>query len=264
MMHEQKGHVTPPVIVTRIRKEFGNDSDRIVALADVSFKVSSGELFCIVGPSGCGKSTLLRIIAGLLPSTTGTIELDPQLVAGGVAYVPQESSLLPWRTALQNACLGLELKGDLNRVRVRSVRDSIEQYGLKGFERSLPLELSGGMKQRISIIRALESNPQLMLCDEPFSAIDFVTRLDLNTRFKRMCRVHAITTIFVTHNIEEAIFLADEIVVMSGRPGRIVASYRPRLSVAPEDAVKSRKSPEFSDLFVRIWNDLMGIHVQPT
>jgi NitT/TauT family transport system ATP-binding protein len=188
--------------------------------------------------------------------------LDRSVVAGGIAYVPQEPSLLPWRTSLQNACLGLELKGALNQDRVQSVRDSLEEYGLRGFEQSLPGELSGGMRQRISVIRALESNPQLMLCDEPFSAIDFVTRLDLNTRFKRMCRVNAITTIFVTHNIEEAIFLADEVAVMSGRPGRIVSSYRPRLSVAPDDAVKSRSSPEFAKYFLRIWNDLKGLNAE--
>jgi NitT/TauT family transport system ATP-binding protein len=255
---------SPAVKVDRICKTFKSGSKSVIALSEVSFKVSLGEMFCVVGPSGCGKSTLLKLLAGLLTPTAGRIELKPQLIAGGVAYVPQEASLLPWRNSLQNACLGLELKGELNRARVRSVLDSIEEYGLKGFERSLPGELSGGMRQRISVIRALESSPQMMLCDEPFSAIDFVTRLDLNTRFKRMCRVNAITTIFVTHNIEEAIFLADEIVVMSGRPGRIVSSYRPQLSVAPENAVKSRKSPEFSDLFVRIWNDLKGVHEEPS
>lgn len=256
------GKDSPAVTVDRLCKTFASGAQTVTALSEVSFKVSFGELFCVVGPSGCGKSTLLKLLAKLLTPSAGQIELDPQLLAGGVAYVPQEASLLPWRNSLQNACLGLELKGELNRARVRSVLDSIEEYGLKGFERNLPGELSGGMRQRISVIRALESSPQLMLCDEPFSAIDFVTRLDLNTRFKRMCRVNAITTIFVTHNIEEAIFLADEIVVMSGRPGRIVASYRPRLSVAPENAVKSRQSPEFSDLFVRIWNDLKGVHAE--
>jgi len=242
--------------VTDLKKIFIKGIDQLIALEDVSFSVERGKLFCIVGPSGCGKTTLLRILAGLNEPTDGKFWLDPERVALGIAYIQQSPQLLPWRTLLQNAALGAELKKAISPTSIGRIQHEISEYGLEGFENSMPSELSGGMKQRADIIRALESRPNILLCDEPFSAIDFVTRLSLNTKFKKMCRIHGITTVFVTHNIEESIFLADEIAVMSGRPGRIVAGYTPKLSKHSEDAVRCRESPEFSDLFLRIWEDL--------
>ena len=244
------------VDVRNLTKVFQRGSESLIAVQDVSFSVPRGGFLSIVGPSGCGKTTLLRMVAGLLERTSGEVFLDPEREKEGVAFIPQASVLLPWRTLLQNVTLGMELKGSLSITGIERVRSEIEKYGLGGFEDSLPSELSGGMAQRVAVIRALESRPRILFCDEPFSAIDFVTRLELNTRFKFMCRVQAITTVFVTHNIEEAIFLGDEVVVMSNRPARTVVTYTPHLSVGSENAVECRKSPEFATLFQKIWKDL--------
>jgi NitT/TauT family transport system ATP-binding protein len=226
------------------------------ALDEVSFSVARGRMCCIVGPSGCGKSTLLRAVLGLLRPAKGSVYVREERLREGVAFVQQECPLLPWRTALQNACLGAEIRGELNEVIIDRVRRQLADFGLAGFESSLTAELSGGMRQRVAIARALESRPALLFCDEPFSAIDFVGRLQLTSRFKYLCRVRGITTVFVTHNIEEAIFLGDIVLVMTGRPGRIMASYEPRLSVGSEDAIKCREAPEFAYFFQRIWGDL--------
>ncbi|MGK7896651.1 MAG: ABC transporter ATP-binding protein, partial [Xenococcus sp. (in: cyanobacteria)] len=168
--------------------------------------------------------------------------------------------LLPWRTLLQNASLGLEIKSSINKVRNETIKHLLEQYGLAGFEQHLPNELSGGMRRRVDLVRALASEPQILFCDEPFSAIDFVTRLELNTLFKLKCKEIGVTTVVVTHNIEEAIFLGDRVAVMSNRPSRIISTHETILSVAPDDAVKSRKSPEFDELFGKIWKNLEGCY----
>jgi len=228
----------------------------VQALDHVSLCVARGQMCCVVGPSGCGKSTLLRAILGLVSPASGTVYVDPGRVRDGMAFVQQDCPLLPWRTALQNACLGAEIRGDLNTVIVDRVKRQLADLGLSGFEGNLAAELSGGMRQRVAIARALESRPGLLFCDEPFSAVDFVGRLALSSQFKYMCRVRGITTVFVTHNIEEAIFLGDIIVVLTGRPGRVKRVYRPQLSVGSEDAVKCREAPEFSELFQSIWRDL--------
>lgn len=239
-----------------LTKVFDRDGSPLTVIDDVSFEVKRGDLLSIVGPSGCGKTTLLRMLAGLLSPTSGQILLNPDRERSGVALIPQSAVLLPWRTLLQNATLGMEIAGRCSAASLERVRYQIEAFGLAGFENSLPEELSGGMAQRVAVIRALESQPRILFCDEPFSAIDFVGRLELNTRFKYMCKVQGITTIFVTHNIEEAIFLGDEIIVMSARPARIVSAYSPKLSIGSDDAVECRKSPEFADLFQQIWRDL--------
>ncbi len=244
--------------VSGISMVYCSNRNKITALEHVSFEVARGTLLCIVGPSGCGKSTLLRALLGLLIPTTGSVWLDEERKRNGIAYVQQMPQLLPWRTLLQNAVLGTEIKGNISPARIEAVKDEIKGYGLEGREDNIASELSGGELQRVAIIRALESRPSLLFCDEPFSAIDFVTRLELSTRFKKMCRLHNITTVFVTHNIEEAIFLADEVLVMSGSPGRIIAKYHPRLSLNSQDAVKCRESPEFSQYFTQIWDNLRG------
>jgi len=237
-----------------------NGAGTLDVLEDLSFEVYHGELLCVVGPSGCGKTTLLRIVQGLEPPTQGTVWVNPDSIRKGSAYVQQSSVLLPWRTLIQNAALGLEVRGLLDRVSSRALYSTIEEFGLKDFEESLPGELSGGMKQRTALIRALASKPRLLFCDEPFSAVDFVTRLRLNTLFKKLCLVGGITTVFVTHNIEEAIFLGTRVIVLGGKPAHILEEYRPHLSEGAEDAVKCRSAPEFRELFERIWGDLRRGH----
>lgn len=233
------------------------DGDELVSVLDkIDLTIEEGQFVCIVGPSGCGKTTLLRILMGLQLPTVGTVSVRPEQVKEGIAYVQQEAALLPWRTLLQNAALGLESRHPLNEPRIDFLQNLIEEYRLRGFESHLPSELSGGMRQRTAIVRALASRPRILYCDEPFSAIDFVGRLELNTRFKFMCKVEGITVVFVTHNIEEAIFLGDRVLVMRKSPSCIVAEYRPKLSIGAEDAVRCRASPEFGELFQKIWSDL--------
>ena len=235
---------------------FKRGGEDLTVLDSIKLEVGLGSLVTIVGPSGCGKSTLLKILAKLLVPTKGEVWIEPKQLKDGIAYVPQSPLLLPWRTLLQNASLGIELKGQLSSGGLQRIKSRIEAYGLSGFEQSLTTELSGGMAQRVALIRALESKPRILFCDEPFSAINFVTRLSLTTEFKKMCGVENITTVLVTHNIEEAIFLGDKVIVMSGRPGRIIATHHPYLSIGSHDAVECRKAPEFSQLFVQIWEEL--------
>jgi len=244
------------ISIAGISAHYEGRNDAPAVLRDVTLDIQRGELCCLVGPSGCGKTTLVRILAGLHASYTGTFQIDTQRAENGLAYIQQFDAMLPWRTVLQNAGLGAEIRGSLTPVVLSRIRDAIRDYGLHGFENHLLTELSGGMRQRVAIISALESRPSILFADEPFSAIDFVTRLELNSRFKKMCRIFGITVVFVTHNIEEAIFLGDVVAVMSGRPGHIVATFRPKFSVGGEDAVRCRESPEFPILFNSIWSAL--------
>lgn len=248
----------PDIRVSDLTVEYKTPDGSLTALDKVSLTVEKGHMCCIVGPSGCGKTTLLRAILGLIEKTRGSVDINKK--RGGIAFIQQDCPLLPWRTALQNACLGAEIRGDINQAIVNRVRRQLLDFGLGGLEDRLTSKLSGGERQRVALTRALESRPSLLFCDEPFSAIDFVGRLDLTSRFKYMCGVKGITTVFVTHNIEEAIFLGDKVLVMTGRPSQIKKVYHPHFSVGAEDAVKCRESPEFADLFQNIWQDLKDNH----
>jgi NitT/TauT family transport system ATP-binding protein len=248
------------IVVSDVGIAYRSSDRDVIALRDVSMTVKRGQMCCVVGPSGCGKSTLLKAMLGLVNPDEGTITIDDERRREGVAYVQQDSPLLPWRTVLQNACLGAEVRGQVTEVVRKRVRRTLSELGLSDFDNNMTTELSGGMRQRVALARALESKPALLFCDEPFSAIDFVGRLALSAKFKFMCRVEGITTVFVTHNIEEAIFLGDTIVVLTGRPGRVKNVYNPQLSVGAEDAVKCREAPEFAILFKDIWRDLEDNH----
>ena len=228
----------------------------VPVLRGVDLQVRRGNLCCVLGPSGCGKTTLLRILAGELFPDEGSLEVERARMSEGFAFIPQSAPLLPWRTVLQNATLGLEVRGPVLPGQLEHVSRLLEDYKLRGSEDLKPRELSGGMKQRTAVIRALACNPALLFCDEPFSAVDFVTRLALTTRFKKLCKISGCTTMFVTHNIEEAIFLGDEVVLLGGNPASVIARYEPSLSIHPEDAVECRQSPEFEPLFRAIWRDL--------
>lgn len=249
------------ISVTGVSKTFlDRTGRRIKALQNINLDIHHKETFCIVGPSGCGKSTLLRILLGLTDADEGSIKIRPERKAEGLAFIEQSACLLPWRTVLQNAAMGVEIRGMLKPSKLEAVEAMIREFGLAGFENSLVSELSGGMRQRVAVIRALASSPQVLICDEPFSAVDFVTRLHLNHKLKYLCDIEGITTLLVTHNIEEAIFLGDRIAVLSQRPGRIVNIYDGYLSIGGQDAVAARESPEFEALFHAIWNDLGEAH----
>ena len=210
--------------VENVTKVFTNDAVQVKALDNVTFDVYENEFLCIVGPSGCGKSTLLQIIAGLEPPTSGRVLVDGKEVTGpgpDRCLIFQENTLFPWRTLLQNVEYGLEIAGvDSGRRREIALK-YIELVGLSGFENSYPHQLSGGMKKRGEIARALAIDPEVLLMDEPFGSLDAQTRKVMQGELLRIWEKDKKTVVFVTHSVIEAVFLADRIIVMSSRPGKV-------------------------------------------
>jgi NitT/TauT family transport system ATP-binding protein len=204
--------------VRGVSKVFANG---VQALANVSLGVQSGEFLSVVGPSGCGKSTLLRLIAGLIQPTAGTI--DWPTGTADLGFVFQEPTLMPWATALANVALPLKLHGLARREREARSAKALGDVGLTGFERAWPRELSGGMKMRVSIARALVTEPRLLLMDEPFAALDEITRHRLNADLLDLWQRTKVTIVFVTHSVFESVFLSQRIAVMAARPGRVLS-----------------------------------------
>lgn len=212
------------LILKNVTRTFISKENTINALDNVNLEVNDEEFICILGPSGCGKTTLLRIIAGLDKPTAGEVLLDGVKVdkpGQDRGMVFQDYSLFPWRTVIDNIVFGLEVLGVDKKERYGSAREYLELLGLEKFENSFPYELSGGMRQRIAIVRALINNPKLLLMDEPFGALDAQTRNIMQAELLRICEKKHKTILFVTHSVDEAVYLADRIVVMSARPGTI-------------------------------------------
>jgi len=206
-----------------------DSGDEVEAFRNLSLSVYRREFVCLVGPSGCGKSTFLRTIAGLERPTSGEILVDGQKISGPGAdrgMVFQEYALFPWKTTQANVEFGLRLKGIAKAERAQIARRFIDLVGLQGFENKFPHQLSGGMRQRAAVARALANEPAVLLMDEPFAAVDAMTRQRLQEELTAIIRTAHMTVIFVTHSIEEAAFLGDRVVVLSGRPGRIVSDLR--------------------------------------
>jgi len=224
-----------------LRKVFEGPSS-VVALDGIDIDIYEGELLCIVGPSGCGKTTLLKIIAGLEKPTSGEVLLRQKPIKGpgpDRVMVFQEYALFPWRTVLGNVIFGLELKGMAKEEAVEEAMKYIKLVGLEGFENMYPHELSGGMRQKVALARALACNPDILLMDEPLSALDAQTRNYMQEELIEMWNKTRKTIIFVTHNVEEAIYLGDRIAVMTSRPGKIkeiinIELHRPRNRLSPE------------------------------
>ena len=206
--------------VRDVSKVFANG---VKALADVSLDVQAGEFLSVLGPSGCGKSTLLRLIAGLAEPTAGTIDWPDERGREDLGFVFQEPTLMPWATALANVALPLKLRGIAKGEREARAAEALDNVGLKGFERVWPRELSGGMKMRVSLARALVVQPRLLLMDEPFAALDEITRHRLNDDLLELWQRSGVTIVFVTHSVFESVFLSQRIVVMTARPGRVSA-----------------------------------------
>ncbi len=203
---------------------YGGRGGAVHALRDIDLEVSEGEFMAIIGRSGCGKSTLLRLVAGLQAPTTGEVFIDGQRVREprrDVSMVFQRSGLLPWRTVLDNVMLPAEVFGWSRSIYRRRAMELLERVGLAGFEKRLPHELSGGMQQRVALCRSLLPEPRVMLMDEPFSALDALTREELSVELQRIHMENKVTVMFVTHSIEEAVLLADRVTVLSERPGRV-------------------------------------------
>lgn len=218
----------PILIVDQVKMTFRTQQGKLWALAGVSFRVAPGEFLCIVGPSGCGKTTLLRILGGLAKPTGGSVYLEGEPLTAPrrrIGFVFQKAALLPWRTVLENVTLPLEIQGVEAAEARRRAEELLELVRLAGFEGAYPHELSGGMEQRVAIARALVHDPAILLLDEPFGALDALTRERMNLELLRIWRAKRKTVVMVTHSIQEAIFLADRVLVMSPRPGRIEASF---------------------------------------
>jgi len=211
------------IILDNICKAYPG-ANEIEVLRDINLTINSGEFICILGPSGCGKSTLLEIIAGLQPPSRGQILLDGIPVTGpnpDIGVVFQDSSLYPWRTVLENVELGPEIKGMNKKLRRELAKKYIKMVNLSGFEDRYPHQLSGGMRQRVGIARTLINNPKVLLMDEPFGAVDYLTRLQLQNELKDIWGKEKKTIIFVTHDISEAVFLGERVVVLTPRPGKV-------------------------------------------
>jgi NitT/TauT family transport system ATP-binding protein len=244
-----------------ISKVFFKGGNRIHALKNVSLNVRSGELLAIVGPSGCGKSTLLNLTAGLMEPGIGEVLCGGKKVTGvnkNVSYMTQRDNLLPWRTVEDNILLPFELSGQTRipfaRRRER-VRDQIEIVGLKGFEKHYPAELSGGMRKRVQLARALVYDPDILLMDEPFGALDAQLKLVLQAELLRSWEGSGKTLIFVTHDLTEAISIADRVIIMSNRPGTIRDIEQIDLP-RPRDIFSIRFLPSFGEYFERLWAGL--------
>ncbi len=217
--------MAPLIAIDQIARVFSSGTKTIAALQDVSFDIEAGNFVSVVGPSGCGKSTLLKIISGLLPASSGNVRVGGKAVEApleNVGMVFQAPVLLKWRSVLHNILLPVEFaKGNVADY-VAKARGLIHLVGLDGFEEMYPHELSGGMQQRVSLCRALVTDPQLLLMDEPFGALDAMTRDELDMELLRIWEERKKTVLFVTHSIQEAVFLSDLVFVMSARPGRLV------------------------------------------
>ncbi|MDB9312918.1 ABC transporter ATP-binding protein [Spirulina sp. CS-785/01] len=211
---------SPALILDQVRKVYRNGT---VALKDFNLKVRRGEFVSLVGASGCGKSTVLRLIAGLGEVNSGAIARYLQPDKQDIAFVFQDAALMPWATVLDNIRLPLKLAHFSSRASRQAAQEIIHRVGLTGFEKTYPRQLSGGMKMRVSIARALVNQPQLLLMDEPFGALDEITRSQLNRDLLELWEERRWTVVFVTHNIYEAVYLSNRVVVMSNRPGRVFA-----------------------------------------
>src|SRR5215467_6786062 len=234
----------PKMVVDAATKFYATQSGSVHALDKVSLDVREGEFLCILGPSGCGKSTLLWAMGGLHDLTSGQIKLGEEVITRPhpeIAMIFQDPNLLPWRNLAKNVALPFEFKG--RRPDMERIKRLLERVSLNGFENKFPRELSGGMQQRASIVRSLAVNPSMLLMDEPFGALDAFTRDEMNLLIQEIWMETGKTIAFVTHSISEAIFLADRVVVMSARPGRIAGVYD--IDIARPRPVEIQTKPDF-------------------
>ena len=225
----------------------------------MSFEVCDQEFVALVGPSGCGKSTILNMIGGLVTPSAGVVEIDGVPVTAvappDVGYVFQKDTVFPWRTVARNIALGLEYRGIRGAEQARRVREAIALAGLEGFEDAFPATLSGGMRQRVALMRTLVVDPAILLMDEPFGALDTHTKITLHAELLGLWSARRQTVVFVTHDLSEAITLADRIVVMTRRPGRIKLVHEVKLP-RPRDVIKLRETDEYAREYSHVWHVL--------
>jgi NitT/TauT family transport system ATP-binding protein len=249
----------PRIVVRDLAKTFHDGGREVAAVRDVSFEVFDQEFIAIVGPSGCGKSTILNMLGGLVPPSAGVVEIDGAVVTGEappqVGYVFQKDTVFPWRTVAHNIALGLEYRGRPAEERRRRVREAIALAGLDGFEDAFPATLSGGMRQRVALMRTLVVEPQILLMDEPFGALDTHTKINLHAELLALWEARHQTVVFVTHDLSEAITLADRVVVMTRRPGRIKLVH-PVTLPRPRDVIAVRETETYAREYGTLWHGL--------
>ncbi len=246
-------------VVSGLHHSFQGDGDSsVTVIGDINFCVRPFEFVAVVGPSGCGKSTLLNIMSGLLRPQAGSVFLDGQQLTGitpRIGYISQSDSLLPWRTTLANVELGMELRGVPKAERRDKAMDLVHQAGLTGFENVYPYQLSGGMRKRVDIIRVLAMEPEIIFMDEPFASLDIFTREMLQSYILNLWQTTRRTVIFITHDLTEAIMLADRVLILTRRPARVKAEHLVTLP-RPRTPAELRFDPAFIHLHKQIWNDL--------
>lgn len=253
----------PAVEIRNVTMTYQSPNGEIHALENIDFSVNEGEFISIIGPSGCGKSTLLSIISGLLRPTSGEVLLYGEPNTGPskkTGYMLQKDHLFEWRTILQNVLLGVEIQKALTPEAKARALNYLKTYGLYEFRDKYPEQLSGGMRQRAALIRTLVPNPQILLLDEAFSALDYQTRLAVNEDIYGIIRNEKKTAILVTHDISEAISMSDRVVVLSHRPGRLKRIHKIELTCTNRTPINCREAPEFRYYFQKIWREL-DIHV---
>lgn len=243
------------VTLKNISKFYHTENGETEALRSVNFTVDEKEFVSIIGPSGCGKSTILSIIAGLEQKSGGEINIKAQGANSRIGYMLQQDHLFPWLTVRQNAFLGLDIRKERTNEAEKRVDDLLKRYGLDEFKNNYPCELSGGMRQRAALIRTLAINPSVLLLDEPFSALDYQTRLSVSDDIHAIIKEENKTAILVTHDISEAISMSDRVIVLSKRPAVVKNIYKIELSDKGSPIMR-RKAPEFPVYFQALWEEL--------
>lgn len=239
--------------IKNLSKIYHSEKGELIALKDINLEIQQDEFISLVGPSGCGKSTVLSIISNMIKKSSGEIKFNKENPR--IGYMLQEDSLFPWRTVLDNACLGLEIKKELNKDTKEDVIRLLKKYGLSDFINSYPSSLSGGLKQRVALIRTLALNPDILLLDEPFSALDYQTRLALSDDLKNIISNEQKTAIMVTHDIAEAISMSDKVIVITNRPGTIKKIINIDLE-KNSTPTENRKDKKFNYYYEMIWKEL--------
>lgn len=245
--------------VESLSKKYQNKEGEVQALENINFRIKSGEFVSIIGPSGCGKSTLLSIIAGLEEKTTGKIYLEGKEINGvsaEIGYMLQKDCLLEWRNILSNTMFGLEVKGIKTKENQKYVEALLKKYNLYDFKNKYPSELSGGMRQRVALIRTLAIRPKILLLDEAFSALDYQTRIMVTNDIYEILKKEKITALIVTHDISEAISMSDRILVLSNRPGTIKDIHKIDFETKNRTPLNTRENPKFSQYFNVLWKEL--------
>lgn len=242
-----------------VNKTYQAKNGEIEALKDINFSVEEGEFVSIIGPSGCGKSTLLSIIAGLEKKSSGKIyinEVEAENISSKIGYMLQKDSLLEWRTIYNNVIFGLEITHRKTKENEEYVKELLRKYNLYEFKDKYPSQLSGGMRQRVALIRTLAIRPEILLLDEAFSALDYQTRIMVTRDIYSILKNENITTVMVTHDISEAISMSDRVIVLSKRPATIKKIHKIDFEMENRDPMNCRKSPKFSKYFDSLWKEL--------